>query len=101
MALGPAAETFVLELRCLEDGDPAPDTISGEGLGGLRLPKPGGSAQAPEERPSAEPRARRGRNRDLRSGRQLAVLGDTLLAVLAVEGGRHPLTPSQDQLRVL
>lgn len=35
MALGPATETFVLELRCLEDGGPGPDTISGEGLGGL------------------------------------------------------------------
>lgn len=34
MELGPATETFVLELRCLEDGGPAPDTLSGEGLGG-------------------------------------------------------------------
>ncbi|ELK17422.1 hypothetical protein PAL_GLEAN10018957 [Pteropus alecto] len=60
MALGPATETFVLELRCLEDGGPGPDTISGEGLGGLRPPKPGGSPQAPDEHPSAEPRACRG-----------------------------------------
>lgn len=26
------AKTFVLELRCLEDGGPGPDTLSGEGL---------------------------------------------------------------------
>lgn len=31
MELGPTTETFVLELRCLEDGGPGPDTLSGEG----------------------------------------------------------------------
>lgn len=31
MELGPATQTFVLELRCLEDGGPGPDTLSGEG----------------------------------------------------------------------
>lgn len=34
MELGPATETFVLELRCLEDGGPGPGTLSGEGLEG-------------------------------------------------------------------
>lgn len=29
MELGPATQTFVLELRCLEDGGPGPDTLSG------------------------------------------------------------------------
>lgn len=33
MALGPATQTFVLELRCLEDGGPGPGTLSGEGWG--------------------------------------------------------------------
>lgn len=33
MELGPTAMTFVLELRCLEDGGPGPDTLSGEGWG--------------------------------------------------------------------
>lgn len=33
MELGPATQTFVLELRCLEDGGPGPDTLSGEGWG--------------------------------------------------------------------
>lgn len=33
MEVGPATETFVLELRCLEDGRPGPDTLSG-GSGG-------------------------------------------------------------------
>lgn len=37
MELGPATKTFVLELRCLEDGGPGPDTLSGEGLGGSDL----------------------------------------------------------------
>ncbi|ELW69929.1 Zinc finger protein 853 [Tupaia chinensis] len=31
MELGPATETFVLKLRCLEDGGPGPDTLSGGG----------------------------------------------------------------------
>lgn len=34
MELGPTTETFVLELRCLEDGSSGPDTLSGEGWGG-------------------------------------------------------------------
>lgn len=34
MEVGPATKTFVLELRCLEDGGSRPDTLSGEGLGG-------------------------------------------------------------------
>lgn len=33
MELGPTTETFVLELRCLEDGGPGPDILSGEGWG--------------------------------------------------------------------
>lgn len=32
MELGAATETFVLELRCLEDGGPGPGTLSGKGL---------------------------------------------------------------------
>lgn len=30
MEVGPATETFVLELRCLEDGGPGPNALSGE-----------------------------------------------------------------------
>lgn len=33
MELKAATETSVLELRCLEDGGPGPDTLSGEGWG--------------------------------------------------------------------
>lgn len=35
MELGLAPKTFALEPRCLEDGGAGPDTLSGEGLGGL------------------------------------------------------------------
>lgn len=100
MELGPATETFVLELRCLEDGGPGPGTLSGEGLegGGSDLkqetvlrPRGGRSDRA---RPAAG-------ERGLQGGGQPAVLSARALTCgSGVRGwGRlQPLTAGRVQL---
>lgn len=72
MELGPATETFVLELRCLEDGGPGPGTLSGEGLEGGGSDLKQETVLRPRGGPSDRARPAAG-ERGLRGGGQPAV----------------------------